>query len=267
MTTYAVSSEDEVLEIQSGAPIEAAKLHIDHLQAEEPVVKAHGVGPKVIHSTEQPEPIRLFDENSSLSGNRISDEPPGRHATVTALAKDAGVAPRNEKSSVKRKKTAAVDENEPPVEKKPFPDLAFAAVQAGMMRERDGAAKLNKISGEIRAQLKDIDNLLDLNKEMGSNEQDSWEVTDEARRILRDLEARGVHVTKGELKKTLSRQELSELKMQVSREIEQSRSKMQTTITTEVQPEINNLNSIMNAIQRIINSDERLKKKCLELPH
>ena len=107
--------------------------------------------------------------------------------------------------------------------------------------------------------------LLELNTELTSlNDKDSYKLTPTFADVIEKLKASGIEVWKeGD---TMKKEQLTELKAQVSSQIDKLRTALQTTVSTEIQPETNNLHAIMNIIRQIIESDARLKKKTTELP-
>ncbi len=148
---------------------------------------------------------------------------------------------------------------------KNFPNCALMTVKAGLARENLGTLKLQVLSGEVKKKLANIDLLLELNTELTSlNDKDSYKLTPKMLSVIEKLKASGIEVWKeGD---TMKKEQLAELKAQVSSQIDKLRTSLQTTVSTEIQPETNNLHAIMNIIRQIIESDARLKKKTTELP-
>ena len=151
------------------------------------------------------------------------------------------------------------------VSAKNFPNCALMTVKAGLARENLGTLKLKALSGEVKKKLANIDLLLELNTELTSfNDKDSYKLTPKMSHVIEKLKASGIEVWKeGD---TIKKEQLSELKAQVSSQIDKLRTALQTTVSTEIQPETNNLQAIMNIIQQIIRLDSGLKKKTTELP-
>jgi ElaB/YqjD/DUF883 family membrane-anchored ribosome-binding protein len=138
-------------------------------------------------------------------------------------------------------------------------------IKVALAREAYGSEKLKFLAEKVKEQLGDVDLLLDLSSELTAlPEQDSHEVTDKMRNLIGRLEVHKIQVWKGDGK--ISKEKLSEMKAQIGSHIDKLRTGIQTTISTEIQPETNNLQSIMNIVQQIIQSDARLKRKTTELP-
>jgi len=146
-----------------------------------------------------------------------------------------------------------------------FPNVAYASVQLAVMRETWGSTKLRNLSGEVKKQLANIDLLLDLNTELTAlPDKDSHELTPKMRGIIAKLEESKIDIWKGGEK--ISKEKLGEFKAHISSQVDKLRTALQTTISTEIQPEANNLQSIMNIVQQIIQSDARMKRKTTEIP-
>ena len=146
--------------------------------------------------------------------------------------------------------------------KSDFPNVAYGSIQAALKREKYSSMKLQERSIEVKQHLKNIDLLLDLSAEISSlPEGDAQTPSEKFKQVAEQLKEQGIHILKGS-----DKLQKGECKALVSAQIDKERTALQTTITTEIQPEINNINSIMNILQQIIQSDARLKRKMCELP-
>ena len=156
---------------------------------------------------------------------------------------------------IQRTKTTVVD----------FPNFALAAVRFSILRENYGNQKLRALSANVKNQIQTIDLLLNLNSELISlPDKEPYELTPKIKDLLFSLERENIQIGKDFTGK-INKEKLGEMKSQISAHIDKLRTSLQTTISTEIQPEANNLQSIMNIVQQIIQMDGRLKKKTQEV--
>jgi hypothetical protein len=229
----------QVRSLNAEAPLRESNpnqpIRLKELGAENPVVKTHGIGPAVIGSTDLP------GQSAFLDADKIS-LPPYRAAAVDDLASEVGV-------SVPKR----------------WPDFTLGVIKVAAAREAVGSEKLQNLAAQVREQLGDIDLLLDLSSELTSlPDKDSHELNGKMRGLIGKLELHKIQVWKGDGK--ISKDKLGEFKAQISSQIDKLRTALQTKISTEIQPEANNLQAIMNIVQQIIQSDARLKRKTAEIP-
>jgi hypothetical protein len=210
-------------------------IRLKDLHPSEATVRTNAAAPHVIAGTDQP---RAGDQ---IDGNRIT-LPPLSGLAVGNAAADAGVG-----------------------EPKRWPDFALGVIKIAVAREAVGSEKLKALSAQVKEQLGDIDLLLEFSSELTAlPDKDSHNVTDKMRSLIAKLEIHKIQVWKSGEK--ISKEKLGELKAQISSQIDKLRTAMQTKISTEIQPEANNLQSIMNIVQQVIQSDARLKRKTSEVP-
>lgn len=150
--------------------------------------------------------------------------------------------------------------------KVPFTDLAWGAVQTGINREKDGSVKLKEVSKEVRSHIGTIDLLLELSGKLSGLDPNkkTVEITEEMKELQGKIRERGVEIPLPE--GSFRREEIHQIKSVISSRIDHLRTQMQTTISTKIQVEMTNMQTIMNAVRDIIRSDERMKRKTLERP-
>jgi ElaB/YqjD/DUF883 family membrane-anchored ribosome-binding protein len=217
-----------------GANLEES-VRLADFQQSNPTVRTHATASRALNKTGQPQ------SGDRIEGGRVTP-PPVRAMVVENAASSAGVG------SGKR-----------------MPDFAFAVIKVATAREAYGSEKLKALAEQVREQLKDVDHLLDLSSELTVlPDKDSHDLTDKMRDLIGRLEVHKIQVWKGGGK--LSKENLNEMKAHIGSQIDKLRTSIQTKISTEIQPEANNLQSIMNIIQQIIQSDARLKRKTAEIP-
>jgi hypothetical protein len=211
-------------------------IRLTDLHPSDTAVRTNATAPRAIDSTDQPS-----------DGHRIKEEkvsvPPISAMAVEHAASAAGVGTRRNP-----------------------PDFALGIIKVAVAREAFGSEKLKKLAEQVRAELGDIDLLLDLSTELTAlPDKDFHEISDKMGKLIARLEAHKIQIWTGG--KKISKEQLSELKAQTSAQIDKHRTSIQTKISTEIQPEATNLQSIMNIVQQIIQSDSRLKKKTTDNIH
>jgi len=136
------------------------------------------------------------------------------------------------------------------------PNPAWGALQAGLEREAIGNEKIKQNSEKANSYLNLIDSLLDLQAALSENSQ---EVSEKAQGIANQLKENGIELLP-ENQSKISKEQLMEIKTNISHHIDKHKTKLHNLMTTEIQTEINNLQTIMNAIQQIIQLDARVKR-------
>jgi len=131
------------------------------------------------------------------------------------------------------------------------PNLAWEAIQAALAYERLSNEKLDGHLKTAEGYQKTIDSLLSLNEELTLNsDQETHTLSERAKTILSDLEIPS--------KDTLSKEELLQLKSNVSGKMDQCRSKVQTLVTTDIHKELQNASSINDIMKEMIKQNSRL---------
>jgi|GEM_PF-2431640 len=216
------------------ALVNNGSLRLKDLNPNDSTVKTHSIGPRAIADTD-------FVEGSVSNLPEITGIPAEANR-VSNAALEAGIleeaAPSKGFSS----------------------NLAWETLKAGLAREKFGNAKLEKHSKDIKVLLKNIDDLLDLSAAFTDlKEKESLEISDKMRKMITDLKENGIEVC-ADLENKVSTAQIEKIKSQISSKVDSLRTKLQTIITTEVQPELNNLRSIMDILKDMIETDRRLKK-------
>lgn len=138
--------------------------------------------------------------------------------------------------------------------------LAWVALRAGLAKEAAGTNKLHALTGDVKMRLKQTDALLDLHAELiALPEKDSHDISDKVQGMMKDLKAHGIDVWPNGGNK-ISKDKLNEVKSHISSQIDKLQAASRTTMTTEIQPEIHAIQTIMSMTQQMIQSDARLKK-------
>lgn len=140
----------------------------------------------------------------------------------------------------------------------PFPNLAWEAVKAGLAKENLTNEQINRHVEEIEKHQNDVDLLLDFSTEL-SNLKDG-KVTDDLKTLASKLKERGIDLWKSD-EKTLSKDRISELKSLSGSHIEKRRSQIQISFTTKVQPLVQAISAIMEALKDIIANNRRVISK------
>lgn len=215
--------------ISENLPIKTSELSgLKELNEESSSSKTHKIGPQIIQATDL-----VSGSSSSLP-------------EITVLSSKTG------------------DKITPAINGFSANNVAWEALKAGLAREELGNAKLKQRSDVVKQHLNNIDDLLDLNAELTSlGDKDSHELSDKTKGMISKLRGNGIEVWSSPEKK-ISKEKLVELKSHISSQVDKFRTSLQTIITTEIQPEINCLNSIMNIIQQMIQSDARMKKHAID---
>ena len=142
------------------------------------------------------------------------------------------------------------------------PNLAWGALQAGLAKERQTNLEISNHVKDGEKMQKDIDLLLDLSAELIAHKE-GQPAGEPLKKLLSELAERNIHLWKGE---DLSKEKISELKSLSSAQVDKLRSNLQILFTTKIQPAIQAIAAIMEALKEIIRSDARLKQKANQLP-
>ena len=142
-------------------------------------------------------------------------------------------------------------------------NVALAIIMLALGREKIGSEKLKDLSGQIKEKLRTIDDLLELQGKLPSD-QDSYKLNGEMKGLLDKLEKKGIVIWKGEGE--ISKEQHGELKAEINTQIDKLRTAIQTTISTEIQPEVHALQSIMNAVSEAMRCNRKLIELANRLP-
>jgi hypothetical protein len=137
-----------------------------------------------------------------------------------------------------------------------FPNLAWEAIKAGLLKEEITNRQLNAHIKEAEKHQKDIDLLLDFNLEMSGHKEDATELSQRANELLDELKARGIDLWKGE--RAYSKEKASTAKDNSGNQVDKARSKLQSIVLTGIQPKISNIGSIMETLKDILRNSTRL---------
>lgn len=228
MTISEISSNEEVSTLNESYPLEVNSRH--------PASRTHRIAPDIISRIDHPSNTERLDEARITS-------PSENDRNISLAAESAGLSQASS-----------------------FPNFAWHAMEIALKREQYGSEKIRALSLNVKEHLAHIDALLDVSSELSAlpSDKDSHEISNKMKDMFAKLEQAKIQIWKGGLK--ITKDQLGEMKAQLSSHIDKFRTKIQTIISTEIQPEANNLQAIMNILQQIIQSDARLKRKTAELP-
>lgn len=145
-----------------------------------------------------------------------------------------------------------------------FPNLAFEAVNASLIQERRTNDKINEQIRAIEEQQNLISDLLDLSAECTAHK--GGATSEKMRGLLAKLKEKGIELWKGEDTNNLPKEKVSEIKSLISAQIDKAKSNIQIRFTTKVQPDLQRISAIMEAVKHIINSNSRLINAANRLP-
>ena len=146
-----------------------------------------------------------------------------------------------------------------------FPNLAWEAIKAGLNKEQITNTQLNIHIGEAQKHQKDIDLLLDFSAELTGHKEDAGELSQKAKDLLEELKGRGIDLFKGE-DKMINKEKLAALKDLSNSQVDKLRSNLQMLFTTQIQPKIQAVGSIMEALKDILRNHRKACDKALQLP-
>lgn len=149
---------------------------------------------------------------------------------------------------------------EMPSDPRAFPNLAWESVMLGLARENHLNRKLNEHVDAIQEMQNNISLLLNLSTEIsGLKEEEEAKLPEKAQQILEQLEARGIKLRK-------EGQTIEELKRQGSSRESGLRSEIEIRFTTQVQRAMGQIQAIIEILQHIIRSNEKLEERANQLP-
>ncbi len=136
-----------------------------------------------------------------------------------------------------------------------FPNLAFEAVMAGLLKECATNTQLQGHIAKVKETQQDIDLLLDLSAALTASKNDQ-KMSEEVERLLKELEKRGIDLLKGG-DTSLNKEKISELKSLAGAQVDKLRSNLQIVFTTKIQTLIQQLSAIMEAIKDMLRHNSR----------
>lgn len=141
-------------------------------------------------------------------------------------------------------------------------NLAWGALQAALKSEAASINKLNGMNGEVQKKEQLISTLLDLTKELNTlPKSDKMELSEKTKAILSDLKEKGIDLW--DEKKTLTKQDLTELKSAIGARIDQSKTQI-NQIFTKIQTAIQLMTSINNIAKETSQLHTRLIRTILQ---
>ncbi len=181
------------------------QVRLTDLPKTDAAVKTHAIGPLLIDGIDQPH------SSKEIEREKITLPPVNAREVEEAAAK-AGIG-----------------------EKKRMPDFALAIIKIALAREEYGTQKLKALSGQVKEQLGNIDLLLDLSSELTAlPDKDSHEITDKMKGLIGKLEVQKIQIWVGDGK--ISKEKLSEMKAQISSQIDKLRTALQTKSVRKSSP-------------------------------
>ncbi len=236
--TDALDSDNEIRS-RSGMSVLGKREHVDELPAQEASKIRRTEAVAAANITYPPGSPRSLD-------GRVEMKPP----ISAEMAKEWHSKLESHLQEVK-----SIDPKKPPTA---FPHLAWESIKYGLKAENELSKKLSGHIAEVERMQEDIALLLKLNVALGSNDEKA-ELTDEAKRILEQLEARGI-VLKGS-----GEANVGELKRLAGSHESKLRSEIQIQFVTKLQRYMQQIESIMQILQKIIQYDSKLKEKTNQL--
>lgn len=154
-----------------------------------------------------------------------------------------------------------------------FPNLAWQAIKAGLAKEKFTNDQLNGHIREAEKHQKDIDLLLDLSAELTGYKDDMTDLSQKAsegskksaKELLEELKERGIDLWKGEDTK-INKEKVSALKDLSKSQMDKLHGNLQRLFTTRIQPKIQEMASVMEALKDILRNQRRVCDKALQLP-
>jgi len=141
-------------------------------------------------------------------------------------------------------------------------NLAWEALQAALKSEAASIGKLNGMNSEVQKKEQIISTLLDLTKELNTlPKSDKMELSEKTKAILSDLKEKGIDLW--DEKKTLTKQDLTELKSAIGARIDQSKTQI-NQIFTKIQTTIQLMTSINNIAKETSQLHTRLIRTILQ---
>ncbi|EKE07727.1 MAG: hypothetical protein ACD_17C00543G0003 [uncultured bacterium] len=144
-----------------------------------------------------------------------------------------------------------------------FPKLAWEAVQLSLAKEKQLNEKMNGHIEEAGKIQKNIDLLLDLNALLIPLKKESNEVSQELKNLLGELKERGIDLWKND-GKTLSKEDIAQLKSLSSAQTDKLRSNLQILFTTQINDCVHKIQAILEACKNIIRENSQLMRHILE---
>lgn len=178
--------------------------------------------------------------------------------TLNRLATQAADL-KNQLEDVEEKLTGP---NPPAPHEAGFPNVAFEALMAGLIKESTTNTQLQGHIAKVKETQKDIDLLLDLSAALTASKNDQ-KMSEEVKRLLGELKSRGIDLWKGEV---LDKEKISELKSLTSAQVDKLRSNLQIVFTTKIQTLIQQIGAILESIKDIIRQNSRVISTANRLP-
>lgn len=197
-------------------------------QCEENVRKTHKIGPSVVLNTKTPHPADISLKGRVSLPCEIQEKP--LDEVIDQLTPQEVVE-------------VGVDQ---------LPNLAWQCVEAGLNAEKRSNEKLKGFTEQARLIQNKMDKLLDLSSLQEKDEQ----LKDKLKTILADLRKEGLDLWPEA--NEIDTSKLSELKQIASSRTDKLRSDLQILFTTDIQNEIQTIQSIVESLREIIRSNSRL---------
>jgi hypothetical protein len=138
-------------------------------------------------------------------------------------------------------------------------NVALAIIRLSLMVEGAGGEKLQRTSRLIKTNLNQINLLQNLSDLLPADVQDSYNITPEMRTCFDRLKGQGIDLLTGN-KFKITKAEDSKLRSQISSEIGKRRSLIEEDVRG-MGIEANKIERILKIVQKVIDTDERAKKK------
>jgi hypothetical protein len=209
------------------------------------------LGPKIIAATPRAPEIAPFTRK--IAPYALS--PQIMVPKVIQAANHAGIVSTKETPGFSAEKATQKILESDPVKK---------TIDAVLKRETAGQEKIQTFTTEIKKTLAKVDSLLDLHAELiALPEQDSHQLSEKVNQMIGDLKENGIELWPNGAK-TITKDKLSELKSHISSQIQKCQMKVETILKNDIGVEMQWIQTILNSLQQMIQSDTRLKKHVSE---
>ncbi|MBI5272846.1 MAG: hypothetical protein HY861_02550 [Chlamydiia bacterium] len=140
-----------------------------------------------------------------------------------------------------------------------FPNIPLAAVQLGLAKEQMETRKIQELSKAVKQDLAVSNLLLTLSSSLTAlpSDKSSHAITDKIRSSVIELEKHGISLPISSDTKTITKEQLTEIKASISEHNSRLRSQIQSTVSTEIQPTLTRLQSMMNTLSEILRATRR----------
>lgn len=158
----------------------------------------------------------------------------------------------------------ARSKNQEPPDELDFPNLAWEAIKAGLLKEKITNEQLNRHISDIQKHQEDIDLLLKFSTGLAQHKKEGkTEMSQELQGHLFQLKERGFDFGEDI---SLNDEKTSELRMLSSEQIDNLRAKLQSIFTTKIQHLMQLIGTIIEILKDIIRNNRKIIDAANRLP-